>query len=182
MGLGPGTDWHRGIVSMCQGPCPEGGLLSRCLQMASGRLLQGTPRWGVCKSGEARRSGWGCGVLRVIWEPVSSLQLVCPSGRQNSSHPERSPCPAGTGPLACPMHVAAGVREGSEREVLIYLTASPLWRRQAECLLSQHRRKLRPGAENWLIWVTSWQELRAQLGVFWFNPDLCPLGLSTLLV
>lgn len=28
-------------------------------------------------------SGWG-------WEPVSSLRLVCPSGRQNPNHPERS--------------------------------------------------------------------------------------------
>lgn len=63
-------------------------------------------------------SGWG-------WEPVSSLRLVCPSGRQNPNHPERSLCPAGTGPIVCPRHVAGGVREGSERVVLVYLTMSP---------------------------------------------------------
>lgn len=107
-----------GIVSMCQGPCPEGGLLSWCIQMASGRLFQGSPGGGEypeapAKSGEARSSGLGCGLLRVVWEPLSSLKLVCPSGRQNSSHPERSLCPAGTGPMACPVHVAGGVREGS---------------------------------------------------------------------
>lgn len=165
MDLGPGTDWHRGIVSMCQGPCPEGGLLSRCIQMASGRLFQGFPAGGEhtqvpAKSAESGSSGLGCGLLRVGWEPVSSLKLVCPSGRQSPNRLERSLCPAGTGPVACPMHVAGGVREESEREVLIYLTTGPLWRRQAECLLSQQMRKLRPGAEKWLIWVTSWQELR----------------------
>lgn len=63
--------------------------------MASGRLFQGFPGGGEyaqvpAKSGESRSSGLGCGLLRVGWEPVSSLKLVCPSGRQNPNHLERS--------------------------------------------------------------------------------------------
>lgn len=62
--------------------------------------------------------------------------------------------------------------------MLIYLITSALWKRQAECLLSQWMKKLRPGTEKSLVQVTSWEEMMAQLGGFGSVPDLCPLCLS----
>ena len=94
------------------------------------------------------------------------------SFRHNPKHPERSLHPAGTGPVACPVHVAGSARGGSKREVLIYLT-SLLWRRQAEM------RTLRPAAKKSLVQVTSWELLGAQLGRFWCGPDLRLVCFST---
>lgn len=61
--------------------------------------------------------------------------------------------------------------------MLIYLITSALWKRQAECLLSQWMKKLRPGTEKSPVQVTSWEEMMAQLGGFGSGPDLCPLCL-----
>lgn len=108
MELEPGTGWYGEHVprTLSRGRSSE-------LVHPDGiwTALPGTPGGGdyaavPAKSGEAGSSGLGCGLLRVVWEPVPSLKLVCPSGRHNSNHPK-----------ACPMHVAGGVRESSERDV-----------------------------------------------------------------
>lgn len=146
--LGPGTGLHCGMVGLGQGPCPE------FFQADAFKwYVEGFPRGPgrdaevPTKSGESGSSRLGCGLswggLGAGFQPQAS-----PSGRKNLKHPKRSLFPAGTSPLACPMHVAGGAGGGSRREVLIYLITSPLWRRQAECLLGQWTRKLRPGAEK----------------------------------
>lgn len=107
------------------------GLLSRCIRMASGRLSQGSQEGcAPAKSRELGSRGPGRGLPRAGWAQASSLEPICLSGRRNPKHPERSLRPAGTGPAAalCTWLVVGG----SKREALIYRTARPLRRGQAE--------------------------------------------------
>lgn len=88
------------------------------------------------KSGELGSRGLGCGLPRAGWAQTSSLEPICLSGRRNPKHPERSLCPAGTGPVACLMHVASGGRERAGGIDLPY-SKSSLEETGRACLLDQ---------------------------------------------
>lgn len=165
---------RRGLALGHNGHLPKSlprGLLSRCIRMASGRLSQGSQEGRVsAKSCELGGRGPGRGLPRAGQAQASSLEPICLSGQRNPKHPERSLRPAGTGPAACPVHVAGGGRERERGADLPDSKASAEGTGKAS-LLGQWMGRLRLGAEK--------SPAQSQLvggahGTALVGPDLCP--------
>lgn len=139
--------------------------------MASGRLSQGSQEGRVpAKSCEPGSRGPGRGLPRAGQAQASSLEPICLSGRRNPKHPARSLCPAGTGPVACPVHVAGGGREREGGTRLPDSKASVEATGRAS-LLGQWMGKLRLGAEKSLV---QGHFVGGAHGTALVGPDLCP--------
>lgn len=139
-------------MGICQGPCME------VFQAGASKWHLGGFPWGpwrhseiAAKLGELENSALGHGLPRVGWVQASSLEPVCSSGRKNPKHPERSVPPAGTGPVACLVHVAGGARGRARGRYPFTLQKVLSAGDRQRAPPHQRMGKLRPGAEKSLV-------------------------------